>query len=187
MKNRRSKLGLSILAGGLSFVGSASAIDIVIDGSYESSTNSLSGVVGVGGNDTAGIDGGWTHFSSYAYSANYTQPGPAGSGQVYLRPYNSGGGSSIVMQTNSLTRAITTAQIDGSQGQFNLSAWFSTYLGQNDFSDLTLQFLDAGFAPTGSPVAIGGAAFVAALPGGTGLRAWGKDTKTGLVPPGARY
>ena len=79
MKNRRSKLGLSIIAGGLSFVGSASAIDIVIDGSYESSTNSLSGIVGVGGNDTAGIDGGWTHFSSYTYSAGYTQAGPAGS------------------------------------------------------------------------------------------------------------
>jgi hypothetical protein len=187
MKNRRSKLGLSIIAGGLSFVGSAHAIDIVIDGSYESSTNSLSGVVGVGGNDTAGIDGGWTHFSSYAYSANFTQPGPTGCEQVYLRPYNSGGGSSVVMQTNSLTRAITTAQIDGSQGQYTLSAWFSTYHGQNDYSDLFLQFLDASFAPMGSQVAIGGQAFVTALPGGTGNRAWGKDTKTGLVPPGARY
>lgn len=187
MKNRRSKLGLSILAGGLSFVGSASAIDIVIDGSYESSTNSLSGVVGVGGNDTAGIDGGWTHFSSYAYSAGYTQAGPAGSGQVYLRPYNSGGGSSTVMQTNSLTRAISTAQIDGSQGQYTLSAWFSTYHGQNDYSDLFLQFLDTSFAPIGSQVQIGGQAFVTALPGGSGNRAWGQDTKTGLVPPGARY
>jgi len=187
MKNRKSKLGLSIIAGGLSFVGNASAVDIVIDGSYESSTNALSGIVGVGGNDNGGIDGGWTHFSSYAYSANYTQPGPAGSGQVFLRPYNSGGGSSVVSQTNSLTRAITTTQIDGSQGQFTLSAWFSTYLGDNDYSDLTLQFLDASFAPAGTPTAIGGAAFVAALPGGTGPRAWGQDTKTGLVPPGARY
>lgn len=187
MKNRRSKLGLSIIAGGLSFVGNAGAIDIVIDGSYESSTNSLSGVVGVGGNDTAGIDGGWTHFSSYAYSANYTQAGPTGSGQVYLRPYNDSGGSSVVMQTNSLTRAITTAQIDGSQGQYNLSAWFSTYHGQNDYSDLTLQFLDASSAPVGPTVAIGGLAFVTALPGGGGNRAWGQDTKTGLVPPGSRY
>jgi hypothetical protein len=187
MKNRKSKVGLSILAGGLSFVGSASAIDIVIDGSYESSTNNITGVVGVGGNDTAGLDGGWTHFSSYTYSAGYTQAGPSGSGQVYLRPYNSGGGSSIVMQTNSLTRAITTAQIDGSQGQYNVSAWFSTYLGQNDYSDLFLQFLDTSLNPIGTTTAIGGAAFVAALPGGTGHRAWGKDSKTGLVPPGARY
>jgi len=187
MKNRSSKLGLSIIAGGLSFVGNVGAIDIVIDGSYESSTNNMPGIVGVGGNDTAGIDGGWTHFSSYAYSANYTQPGPTGSGQVYLRPYNSGGGSSTVMQTNSLTRAISTAQIDGSQGQYTLSAWFSTYHGQNDYSDLFLQFLDASFAPMGSQVAIGGLAFVTSLPGGGGNRAWGKDTKTGLVPPGARY
>src|ERR1041385_3874679 len=187
MKTNRSKLGLSILAGGLSFVGSASAIDLVIDGSHESSTNNLNGIIGVGGNDNAGIDGGWTHFSTYTYSANYTQPGPTGCGDVYLRPYNSGGGSSVVMQTNSLTRAITTAQIDGSQGQFTLSAWFSTYLGQNDYSDLTLQFLDASFAPVGASVPIGGQAFVTALPGGTGHRAWGKDTKTGLVPPGSRY
>src|ERR1041385_1962779 len=187
MKTNRSKLGLSILAGGLSFVGSASAIDLVIDGSYESSTNNLNGIIGVGGNDNAGIDGGWTHFSTYTYSANYTQPGPTGCGDVYLRPYNSSGCSSTVMQTNSLTRALTTAQIDGSQGQFTMSAWFSTYLGQNDYSDLTLQFLDASFTTTGSPVALGGLAFVSALPGGSGLRAWGKDTRTGLVPPGARY
>jgi len=92
------------------------------------------------------------------------------------------------MQTNSLTRAITTAQIDGSQGQYNLSAWFSTYYGQNDYSDMTLQFLDATFVPVGGAVAIGGQTFVTALPAdGTGLRAWGKDTRTGLVPPGARY
>jgi len=188
MKNRRSKLGLSIIAGGLSFVGSASATDIVIDGSYESSTNNpISTKKFTGGNDTAGIDGGWTHFSTYAYIAGYTQAGPAGSGQVYLRPYNDSIGSSVVGQTNSLTRAITTAQIDGSQGQFNLSAWFSTYKGQNDYSDLTLQFLDATFIPTGSPVALGGLAFVSALPGGSGFRAWGKDTRTGVVPPGARY
>jgi hypothetical protein len=188
MKNRRSKLGLSIIAGGLSFVGSASATDIVIDGSYESSTNnSITTKKFTGGNDTAGIDGGWTHFSTYAYIAGYTQAGPPGSGQVYLRPYNDSIGSSVVGQTNSLTRAITTAQIDGSQGQFNLSAWFSTYHGQNDYSDLTLQFLDAAFAPTGPTVAIGGLAFVTALPGGGGNRAWGQDTKTGLVPPGARY
>src|SRR6266850_6070694 len=94
MKTTRSRMGLSILASGLSFVGSASAVDIVVDGSYETSTNSITGVIGVGGNDFAGIDGGWTHFSTYTYSANYTQPGPAGSGQVYLRPYNNGGGSS---------------------------------------------------------------------------------------------
>jgi hypothetical protein len=113
MKTKKSRLGLSILAGGLSFVGTANAIDIVIDGSYESSTNNLSGFVGQGGAAAAGIDGGWTAFSTYTYSAGYTQPGPTGSGQVYLRPYAP---NQTVSQVDSLTRAITTAQIDSSQG-----------------------------------------------------------------------
>jgi hypothetical protein len=184
MKTKKSRLGLSILAGSLSFVGAANAIDIVIDGSYESSTNNLTGFIGQGGNDPGGIDGGWTSFTTYTYSANYTQPGPAGSGQVYLRPYSP---NQTVSQVDSLTRAITTAQIDGSQGQYTASAWFSTYQGQNDYSDLTLQFLDESQAPIGNPVALGGATFVAALPGGNGLRAWGQDTRSGLIPSGARY
>ena len=184
MKSKKSRLGLSILAGSLSFVGAASAVDIVIDGSYESSTNNLSGIVGTGGNDAGGIDGGWTSFNTYTYSAGYTQPGPAGSGQVYLRPYPP---FQTVSQTDDLSRAITTAQIDGSQGQYTLSAWFSTYKDQNDYSDLTLQFLDASQVAIGSTVNIGGAAFVAALPPGTPYRSWGKDTKTALIPPGARY
>ena len=183
MKSKRSRLGLSILAGGLSFVGAVNAMDLVIDGSYESSTNNLSGIVGTGGNDGAGVDGGWTSFNTYTYSAGYTQAGPAGSGQVYLRPYSP---YQTVSQTVSLTRAITTSQIDASQGQYTVSAWFSTYNNQNDYSTLTLQFLDEFQAPIGSPVNIGGAAFVAALPPGS-PRAWGQDTHSGLVPPGARY
>src|SRR5215475_12020529 len=35
MKTNRSKLGLSIIAGGLSFVGSANAIDLIVNGSFE--------------------------------------------------------------------------------------------------------------------------------------------------------
>ncbi len=184
MKTKKTRLGLAILAGGLSFVGSASALDIVIDGSYETSLTNLVGIVGTGGDSGAGIDGGWTAFTSYAYSANYTQAGPSGSGQVYLRPYSP---NQTVSQIDSLTRAITTAQIDGSQGQYNVSAWFSTYHGNNDYSDLTLQFLDEFQAPIGAPVALGGVAFVTALPGGSENRAWGQDTKAGLIPAGARF
>src|SRR6266496_6232844 len=178
--NKTSRRGLAILAGGLSFVGAANAIELVIDGSYESA---VGGNVSVGGDDNAGFDGGWTHFSTYNYSLNYTQPGPSGLGLKYLRPYAGGGGSQVVTQTNTLARAITTAQIDASTGQYTFSAWFSTYVGNNDYSDLTLQFLDATTNVIGSPVAIGGAAFVAALPGGTGLRSCGQDTRTRLLAP----
>ncbi len=188
MKNKKYRFGLSILAGGLSFVGAANATDIVIDGSFETSTNNLSGVIGHAGNDAAGIDGGWTSFSTYTYSANYTLPGPAGCGQVYLRPYTDTGGTQIPTQVNSLTRAITASQIDAGNGVYVLSAWFSTYKTQNDYSDLTLQFLDASQSPIGSPVSIGGAAFVAALPNGAQqLRDWGNDSRTNVVPSGARY
>jgi hypothetical protein len=192
MENKMTRMGLSILAGGLSFVGSASAVDIVIDGSYESATNQLSGIVGIGGGAVAGIDTGWTTFSAYAYAAGYTQAGPAGSGQVYLRPYPPGAygvdnSSTTVNQIDSLTRAITGTQIDAGQGQYTLSAWFSTYYGNNDYSELTLQFLDGSQNVIGDPINLGGAAFVAALPGGTGLRAWGKDSQIGLIPTGARY
>ncbi len=189
MRSKKSRLGLSILAGSLSFVGAANAMDIVIDGSYESATNnyvSTSPPIGLS-NTGGGIDAGWTPFTTYSYSSGYTQTGPAGSGQVYLRPYGDNGTSQTVSQIDDLTRAITPAQIDGATGQYTLSAWFSTYKNQNDYSDLTLQFLDASQVAIGSPVSIGGAAFVAALPAGTPYRAWGQDTKSGLVPPGARY
>ncbi len=145
----------------MSFVGAASAVDLVIDGSYESSTNNLTGIVGTGGMDNPAVDGGWTSFATYTYSANYTQTGPTGCGQVYLRPYDPLG---TVSQTNSLTRAITAVQIDNSQGQYSVSAAFCTYYDQNDNSDLTLQFYNAAMAPVGSPVTLGGLAFVTALP-----------------------
>jgi hypothetical protein len=181
-------LGLSILAGGLAFVGTSKATDIVVDGSYESATNNyVTAIIGNGGNDAAGIDGGWTHFSTYNYSAGYTRAAPAGAGRVYLRPYNDTGGSMVVSQTNSLSRAITAASIDAGVGQYSLSAWFCTYRGQNDYSVLTLQFLDGSFTSVGSPIEIGGAAFIASLPGGGGLRDWGRDARNGAVPAGARY
>ena len=185
MKISKSRIGLSILAGGISFAGSASALDLIIDGSYESSTNNIvSTVVRSGGMADPGVDNGWTPFTTYTYAAGYTQAGAAGSGQVYLRPYSP---NQTVAQTNTLSRAITTTQIDSSSGQYTVSAWFSTYLGQNDYSTLTLQFLDGSFNNLGAPITLGGQAFVAALPGGNSLRAWGQDSKTGLVPAGARH
>ena len=184
MKIRKTRLGLAVLAGGLSFVGSASALDIVIDGSYESSTNNISGAIGTGGNNSAGIDGGWTAFTTYTYP-NYVLTPLPGSGQAYLRPYE----NSIVSQIDDLTRALTTAQIDNGQGQFTASAEFSSYLAAGDYSILTYQFLDASQAALGTPVTLGGAAVVATLPGGPGggYRGWAGVTNSGAIPPLARY
>src|SRR3954470_17075221 len=54
MKTKNKRLGLSILAGGLSFVGAANAMDLIVNGSFESANA-----------------GEWKFFSTYNYSAQY--------------------------------------------------------------------------------------------------------------------
>jgi len=83
------KMGLAVLAGGLAFVGTADATELIIDGSFENTTTSSNPLVKVGGTANPGVGGGWSTFSTYLYSANYTMPGPASSGIQYLRPYAS--------------------------------------------------------------------------------------------------
>ena len=39
MKTTKTRMGLSILTGALSFVGSANAIDLIVNGSFETGTN----------------------------------------------------------------------------------------------------------------------------------------------------
>ena len=58
MKTTRTRMGLSILTGALSFVGSANAIDLIVNGSFEAGTN------------------GWKYFNTYNYSQAYFT-GPA--------------------------------------------------------------------------------------------------------------
>src|SRR5262245_14105192 len=82
---RNSNNGLAILAGGMAFVGSASAVDIIVDGNLENTTGA--GIVRNGGKPNPGVGGGWTTFSTYLYSTEYANPGPAGCGIQFLRPY----------------------------------------------------------------------------------------------------
>src|SRR5437773_1813613 len=184
------KMGLAVLAGGLSFVGSAEATELIIDGSFENTTAGGSPIVKVGGTANPGLGGGWSSFSTYLYSTLYTLPGPADSGLQFLRPYAP---NQVVTQLMSLTAAttLTPAKIDGGQGSFTMSAWFSSYLSQGDYSDLTLEFLDGTTNVVGGPIALGGLDFVANLPTGPnakydGAKEWGQDTKAGTIPAGAR-
>ena len=147
-------MGMAVLAGGLAFVGSAEAAELLIDGGFENTLPSSNPNVRVGGLADPGVGEGWSYFSTYAYSTLYTMPGPAGSGLHFLRPYPSGTygitqSSQTVSQRVSLTEAtgLTPAKIDASEGRFTMSAWFSGYLSTGDFSDVTLQFLDATASP----------------------------------------
>ena len=196
-------MGLAVLAGGLGFVGAADAVELVIDGSFENTVPSSLPIVKTGGTANPGVGGGWSIFSTYAYSANYTMPltnglGTSIGGSQYLRPYPAGTygvalSSDTVTQTVSLTAGttLTPAKIDAGLGTFTMAAWFCTYRGDNDYSDLTLSFLDASTNVVGNPVPLGGSSFVAALPSGqnaryANARFWGLDSQAATIPAGAR-
>ena len=160
-------MGLAVLTGGLAFVGAADATELIIDGSFENAANSSNPNVKVGGTANPGVGGAWSSFSTYLYSTLYTLPGPANSGLGYLRPYPSGTygitqSSQTVTQLVSLTfsTTLTPAKIDAGQGRYTMSAWFSSYLTQGDYSMLTLEFLDSSNGTVGSPVELGGSDFI---------------------------
>jgi hypothetical protein len=177
--------GLAILAGSLTFMGSAQAVTLISEG-FEGAGN----VFGAG---------------TYNYSSLYTMPNllTPGGGLQYLRGGAGITGSvstNIFVATGSplslLNGGITGADIDGGSVSYNLYAQFSTYRLQNDHGTLSVQFLDAGSAPIGLPFNIGGSAFVSGLglgisgygdPDFTDMRDWAADSLTGIVPSGARF
>jgi hypothetical protein len=133
------------------------------------------------GADNPAID--WMgNVSTYAYSQNYTAPGPAGGG---LRYWFGGGSDPLAFQLVDL--AGNAAQIDAGQIRYNLSAFFSTYLLQRDFGTVRALFLDGGNAELGR-ASVGGATFVGNLPAvpPDQLREWGQDMLGGLLPVGTR-
>lgn len=192
------RMGLAVLSGGMAFVGSASAAEVIIDGSFENTVASSSGTVKVGGAATPAVGAGWSTFSTYLYSTQYTQNPPAGFGQGFLRPYPAGlygitRSSDNVQQRMSLTNGttLTPAKIDAGQGLFRMAAWFSGYRDHADFSDLTLEFLDTSGQLVGDPIALGGVDFYAAIPTGSNgryenAREWTQDIENGTIPAGAR-
>jgi hypothetical protein len=156
VKTRRSKLGLSIIAGGLSFVGSANAVDLIINGSFEN----------FGGSE-------WKYFNTYNYSPAYSfftgppVPGSENPGASWSWQHGSAFGSwaNFVTPTNeadhlqfnliyadsqtvSLTNAVTATAIDTGLGQYMFSSWLASYGNGVDAPDpeqpyLVLRFFDA--------------------------------------------
>src|SRR6266571_2971322 len=192
------KMGLAVLAGGLAFVGAVDATEVIVDGSFENTAASSKPIVKLGGTRNPGVGGGWTFYSTYLYSTLYTLPGPANSGLQYLRPYAPGvygitHSSLSVTQMVSLTATttLTPNKIDSGLGQFTMSAWFSSYRVDGDYSTLTLEFLDDLGADVGNPVVLGGQAFVAAIPVGpnakySNAKDWAQDSGSDTIPFGAR-
>ena len=181
MRNRSTftdvNKGLAILAGAFSFAGSVGAATLFSEN----------------------FDGAGNIFSAptYAYSLNYTLANglTPGGGLNYMH-----GGPGILNSVSTnvftastspatlLTGGITAGSIDAGSVSYDLYAQFSTYLAQNDYGTVRIRFLDGASSPIGSYITVGGSAFVSSLGSGAGgLRAWGADSTSGLVPVGARF
>jgi hypothetical protein len=206
MKRDRSSLGLSILAGGLSFVGTANAADLIINGSFE--------------NPNAGE---WKYFQTYNYSAAYytgpAVPAAENPGSVYSWRHASAVNAwdSFVTPTNetdhlqynlqfadaqtvSLTNALTGAAIDAGLGRYSFSSWLASYGTPNSNPEqpyLVLRFFDDTatnqigqnviFDRTTSNFAVTYADGTTDIPADvSGDHGWIKYLTTGNVPAGAR-
>ena len=93
---------MAILAGGLAFVGTAQAVDVIIDGNLENTTGS--GIVRNGGTANPGVGGGSDNFQHLPLFNRYANPGPPGCGIQFLRPYAP---SQSITQSVSLTATTT--------------------------------------------------------------------------------
>src|SRR5829696_9186932 len=122
------RMGLGVVAGGMMFVGQADAATIVNE-SFETSPSAQFGA-----------------FSSYAYSQNYTSvntPPAAG-----LRYFTGDFGQAQQTRVASLdltnpANGVPAAALDAGLGAFDLSAYFSGYKFQTDYSAVRLQFKNA--------------------------------------------
>lgn len=199
----RSKMGLAILAGGLSFVGTANAVDLILNGSFEAITggfpNSYNSI-------TDGTLAGWDGVvSGISYGFNYFSGPviPASENPGLVHSWNQDGDFPHAGYTRPLTQSVdltagaSAANIDLGRGQFTFSAWMSSYTLQNDQPYLTLRFFDAGSNQVGGTAVFDRVhslfftSFAVDFPSpsvfnGTQLHDWAKYVKTAAIPPLAR-
>src|SRR5262245_33172465 len=118
--NSTSRMGLSILTGGLAFVGAANAADLIVNGSFEEPGTGWTGV-----------------FQTYNFSTSYFAgpPIPAEENPGVLFSWqhravagvNGPAGVAQVTQTVDLTSALAAADIDAARGQYTFSTWLASY------------------------------------------------------------
>src|SRR2546425_7192039 len=135
----QSKMGVRIIAGGLCFVGGASAIDLIQNGSFESITGGTPQYGGI----TDGTAPGWNGvvstlpYSGTVYFAGPAVPASESPGNYYswrhqsavnaysmfVTPADAPILTYALTQTLNLTNAFSAADIDAGRGNYTLSAW----------------------------------------------------------------
>jgi hypothetical protein len=196
-------MGLSILTGALSFVGSANAMDLIANGSFESANA-----------------GEWKHFGTYNYTAQYFTGSPIPSSEIPGSQYSWRHGSADEAWTNfatptnevdhlqynlpwansqtvSLTNAVSGSAIDAGLGRYSFSSWLASYASNPEQPYLVLRFFDeAGTAQVGGNVIFDRASNVNAVTFANGTTEIPADVSAdhdmikyaaaGTVPVGAR-
>lgn len=163
----------AILTGGLLFTGPASAA-VVFSEDFESAGNAFSMPI-------------------YTYAENYTQTnGLTPGGGIQYATGGTGPSNLWNAGTRTLvTGGITGTQIDAGQTSYNFYAQFSAYRTQSDNSEVQVQFLDGANAPLGSLITFGGLATNSTLSHADNgsyadAASWAAESRTGVVPAGAR-
>ena len=176
-------MGLSILAGGLAFVGSAHAVDLIVNGSFENEVGGWSGAFG-------------TYNYSFTYYAGPPVPAAENPGSLYSWRHLQVQGavnSGPLTQNVNLTPTLAEGDIDAGRGVFVFSAWMASYTDP-ERAYVTLQFYDQNSAPLGSVVALDRTSptnFITFADGTTTFdrlaheRHWAKYVSNGAVPIGA--
>lgn len=124
---------------------------------------------------------------AYPYSSNYSGVNiPAGAGDYhYCGGFDTSADEIQIFQQVDVSTGEAGSLIASGSAYFDLRAYFSSYLQQNDSNYVTAVFLDSGGNEIGSET-IGGTDFVQNLGITDGQRNWGEDRLGGLIPAATR-
>jgi hypothetical protein len=197
MNMPRNSKGLAILAGGLAFVGSANAVDLIINGSFEAELISNADATPTG---WSGVCQGYSY--SAAYFTGPPIPASENPGSTYTWRHRSGVDDTVfatpMTQMVDLLAGASAANIDAGRAQYTFSAWLASYgqPGSNPEQPyLTLRFMDASSVQIGTTVVfdrVTGTFFntfadgVTVFDSASHLHDWAKYVRTSSIPPGAR-
>jgi hypothetical protein len=170
----RRKLAATLMAGAMLAPSAAAAADLNVNLVRNPGFENLDAT------DSHILD--WTDGSglgyTYAFSQNYDNGGPlAGGGNVYFTSnagdYRTAG---IVSQSIDISAGASGALIASGNAAFSLSGFFSTYLGNNDFGFLQVDFRNASNATLGSRV----------IGPNANLQNWTRIASGGAIPVGTQ-
>ena len=166
MKHKKFRLGISILAGGLSFVGAANATDLIVNGSFENPS------LYDDNNQPQAGGAGWQYFGQYNHTTEAYYDGPDIPASENPGTYYSWKQSLAfsdwghfttpnslsymfsfaflyaAQQRVDLTTAVSTSDIDAGLGHYTFSSWMASYNGNAEQPFVYVQFFSN---PTGEP------------------------------------